>query len=222
MRDLIRKIIKEVFKGIPLPDQEEVLIQVESNMESLSEYEKLRQLTVSEITLKVLKSELYGHIKAETNDCVLDSAQKNDTTKTLKDLPNIELEKLELKDGNILIIKSKKEAGATAEDLAHFAYRLKDSSALKNKEFHVISIDKDIDIKIIAAKEDDVLLVRTSDMSAEDKMNFVRSMKESPAYLNRQLPHIAFLDGDKDIKELDEKTLNEAGWYRLPTETPWT
>ena len=61
MKDIISRIIKETFKNIPLPDQEEVLKQVESILGFLSQYETLRRITISEITLKVLKEELAVH-----------------------------------------------------------------------------------------------------------------------------------------------------------------
>lgn len=81
---------------------------------------------------------------------------------TNKDSLNIELERLELKDGDILIVKY--SDAMTQADLVDFTGRLIESSAAQGK--------KDIQIVLVA--------------------------------------------GDMDIKAVDEKDMNEAGWFRMP------
>ena len=76
-----------------------------------------------------------------------------------------------------------------------------------------------IELEKLELKDGDILIVKYSDaMSSVDLVDFTERLIKSPAAQGKKDIQIVLVAGDMDIKAVDEKAMNEAGWFSLPCE----
>ena len=74
-----------------------------------------------------------------------------------------------------------------------------------------------IELEKLELKDGDILIVKYSDaMTQADLVGFTERLIKSPAAQGKKDLQMILVAGDMDIKSVDEKDMNEAGWFKMP------